>query len=182
MRRILTVAFAATTMLLTSCSNPEIEEMVAIIDSSYSAVQKSEAELMSIDTAVIGKMVRYNTTALSSIQNNFKDTATKQQSIFISDINAVRRSFNKLNVQRESLINDMIYAKSQLNDIKKDVNNGLMTRKDFDDHFPIEKQAVTLFITTVESSLIWNKSNTKRFETMKPQIEKFLEEINKTEQ
>ncbi|MBT6438830.1 MAG: hypothetical protein HOK72_03920, partial [Flavobacteriales bacterium] len=97
MRRILTVAFAATTMLLTSCSNPEIEEMVAIIDSSYSGVQKYEAELMSIDTAVIGKMVRYNTTALSSIQNNFKDTATKQQSIFISDINAVRRSFNKLN-------------------------------------------------------------------------------------
>jgi hypothetical protein len=182
MRRILTVAFAATTMLLTSCSNPEIEEMVAIIDSSYSAVQKSEAELMSIDTAVIGKMVRYNTTALSAIQNNFKDTATKEQSIFISDINAVRRSFSKLNVRRESLIKDMIYAKSQLNDIKKDVKNGLMTPQDFDDHFPIEQQAVELFITTVQGSIIWNESNTKRFETMKPQIEKFLEEINKTEQ
>ena len=181
MKTILTVAFAATTMLLTSCSNPEIEEMVAIIDSSYSAVQKSETELMSIDTGVIGKMVRYNTMALSSIQDNFKDTATKEQSIFISDINAVRRSFNKLNVQRESLIDDMIYTKSQLNDVKKDVKNGLITPQDFDNHFPIEQQAVELFITTVESSIIWNESNTKRFESMKPQIEKFLEEMNTLE-
>ena len=155
--------------------------MVSIIDSSYSAVQKAEVKLLAIDTADIGSMVRYNNNALSYIQDNFKDTATKEQGIFISDIIAVKRSFSKLNTQRESLIDDMVYAKSQLNDIKKDVENQLISIQDFNEYFTIEKQAIDLFISSVESSVLWNKSNSKRFEAMKPQIEKFIEEINKSD-
>ena len=125
--------------------------------------------------------MRFNNKSLAYIQDNFKDTATKEQGIFMSDIVAVKRSFSKLNKQRESLIDDMIYAKSQLNDLKKDVENGFTTKQNFDEYFSIEKQAIDLFISTVESSMIWNNSNTNRFEKMKPQIEEFIEKINKSD-
>ena len=181
MKKILLFALVATTLVLSSCTNPEIEAMVATIDSSYVAVQEAEAKLLAIDTAKTGEMMRYNDKALAYIQSNFKDTATREQGIFMSDIVAVKRSFSKLNKQHESLIDDMVYAKAQLNDLKKDVENGFTTKQDFDEYFTIEKQAIDLFISTVESSAVWNNSNTTRFERMKPQIEKFMEEINKSD-
>ncbi len=164
-----------------SCSNPEVESMIASIDSSYTAVQKAEKQLLAIDTAKIGEMVRYNTKSLAFIQDNFKDTATKEQGIFMSDIVAIKRSFSKLSAQRETLIDDMVYAKSQLNDLKKDTEAELITKQDFDAYFEAEKKAIDLFISSVSSLARWNESNTQRFENMKPQIEKFLEEINKSE-
>jgi hypothetical protein len=181
MRKIISITLLAITVILSSCTNPEVEEMVTIIDSSYTSIQKAEAALMAIDSAKIGNMVRYNDNSLSYIQDHFKDTATKEEGIFMSDIIAVKRSFSKLSRQQESLIDDMIYAKAQLNDLKKDVEGGLVTRQEFDVYFDTEKQAIDLFISTVTSTVSWNESNTRRFETMKPQIEKFIEEINKSE-
>lgn len=169
---------ASIIIAFTSCKNKDVEAMTIQIDSVYKKVQENETILLSIDTAAMGKMIKYNVEALKYIQDNFKDTASKEEAIFMSDIVAVKRSFSKLIIQREDLIKDMIYAKAQLNDLKKDVENGLIGKEEFDTYFQTECKAINLFINSVEGASKWNESNTKRFETMKPQIEEFKQKVN----
>lgn len=168
-------------LLIASCTNKEAALMISRVDSSYTTIKSSEVALLAIDTGEIKRMIRFNTESLDYIQNNFTDSATKEQAIFMSDIVAVKRSFNKLLRQYSDLLEDMIYAKAQLHDLKKDIENDLVTKEQFDSYFETEQKAILMFENSVKSVVSWKNTTTNRFNRMKPEIEQFVEEIENDE-
>jgi hypothetical protein len=176
MRTIIFIFFSI--LFWASCNSSSTDQQLKKIDSLNTVLKEVEIKLLSIDTAEIYKYMAFNTKQLKYIQENVKDTVDKETAIFLSDIYAVKRSFGKLIKKREELIEELVYAKMQLYDLKKDVENKIVADSLFSQYFESEKKAILTFSGAVEALSQWNTNQTSRYNNMKPKIEEFVQKIN----
>lgn len=177
MNRILVLFSLIIITSLFSCKNKEHEAQLQRVDSLYTALKAVETKVLMMDTADYNVRKEFNEEKLKFIQDNFKDTANKEQAIFISDIIATKRSFNKLMKKREEIIEEILYSKGQLVDLKRDVENNLILKNSFIEYFDAESKAVMDISNASQSLISWGESAVKRHEQLKPKIEEFVANI-----
>jgi hypothetical protein len=177
MKRILGLILVVIAVSMFSCGNKENTEMVKSVDSLYTALKVIEVKVLSMDVADYANRMAFSEEKLSYIQDNFKDTATKDQAIFISDIMAIKRSFTKLLKKREEVVDELLYSKGQLVDLKKDVENNLMMKNAFKEFYIVESNSIISLSETVNGLVSWGESSAARHEKTKPQIEEFIANI-----
>ena len=171
----LSIIYIAAALILFSCGNKENEKNISRVDSLYNVVSVLEQQVLLMDTSDFKARMNYNENKLVFIQENYRDTASKEDAFLLSDIIAVRRSFSKLMRQREEVIDKLLYSKGQLTDLKKDLSNNLVLENSFNEYFSAESVAITNLSNTIEGLVKWSQGTVTRHENMKPKIEAFIQ-------
>lgn len=177
MKKFIPTLIVVFIIALSACKNDQNEKFIAKVDSLNMELKAIETKVLSMDTADFKKRIAYNDEKLAYIQNNFTDTASKDQAIFMSDIIAVKRSYNKMLKQREDVIKEIVFSKTQLFDLKRDLQNNLILPNSFKEYFVAESKAINNISNTVNGLVKWAESNTARHDQMKEKIEKFVAEL-----
>jgi len=129
---------------LFSCSNSsKIKIQVSRVDSLYfiATVLENQAASVNIDTINSYKLYIDKTTKFI-LSNSKLIPEDKLLSKNIIKLGNAGRVFKKFNKNYTDLLNDIKFSKTQLKNLKEDLNNGLVKESDFVKYYEDEKKAI----------------------------------------
>ena len=111
-------------MVFGGCSSAE-KQKIDRVDSLYSVIEAVEDSMEMVSIAKVNRLIDENQNLLIKVQNQTKDTLTKEQMFFCSDFKRYRKTLTQLVQNIEFQVGQIGYSKTQLENLKEDVKNGL---------------------------------------------------------
>jgi len=175
----LIIISAIISLGLLSCSNSsKIKIQVSRVDSLYfvAKILENQAASVNIDTITSYKLYIDKTTKFI-LSNSKLISEDKLLSRNIIKLGNAGRVFKKFNQNYSDLLNDIKFSKTQLKNLKEDLNNGLVKESDFVKYYEDEKKAiedVKKEVIKLKAKLVYN---IQIYYHYKPYFEETVEKI-----
>lgn len=170
---IFSIAFIFSISIF-SCSSPENSQFTRV-DSLHSVLQSIEDTLAQISLAKVNRLVDENQTLIERVEKEYGDTLTKDQMFFFYDFKRYRKSLTQLVTNIEFQVGQVAYTKTQLENLKEDLKNGLLTQEQFNAYFSSEKDAVQRLKEGSISLSNWYRGTFGRYNELKTGVEAIFE-------
>lgn len=121
------------------CTNTNQNE-IDQVDELLSLVKESEKDILMIDTSRVFSMKRQMVRDFKNY-TQFTDTVSKEEAFRIDEIFGNKKKFIRFAKNYNSLIVKISHSKEQLNNLKTDLENELMSKEDFLTYYESEKTA-----------------------------------------
>ena len=137
-------------LLIFSCNNTNKKE-IDEIDELLEIINKTENKLLALDTAKIFESKRQIVLDFKNY-TQFTDTIKKEEALRIDDIFGTKKKFIRIHKYYTSILENLNYSKLQLNALKTDLNNELLSKEVFLDYLNSEKNALDELLTKFNKS------------------------------
>jgi hypothetical protein len=126
------------TVVLSSCNGQVKEKRIQQIDSLGSILNHVNEVVTSVDPDLItGRVSEINETG-NWFLDNLEDTLDPEPGIVLGDFFRCKKFYNKAAVRYNQVKTELEYSEAQLSSLRADVNNGLYTDEEFDQHLKSE--------------------------------------------
>ncbi len=136
------ITFVLSTIVLFSCS-PNYEREIAQIDGLSKILTASEEVLHSVNRDSLFEITQLVKEDIKRIQSK-NDTLTREAAFKADEYVGRLKHLNRLYINYGKMEDELNTIKTQLNNLKQDLQNGLIQQKDFLTYYESEKTAVIL--------------------------------------
>lgn len=141
-RNISSPAIIFSLMIFTSCVRKNQDELKRT-DSLMNVLDSAENKFLASDSTRIQNVLDSMNHKTKLIQKFASDTLDKEMTIFLSDYLRIQQALEKYYPDRRNIIPQITLSKKQLDNMKHDLNNGAISKEEFEKYFPEEERAVT---------------------------------------
>lgn len=163
------------TFALFSCKNA-MEKEVGEVEGLISMVNEIEKTVLSIDTAKAFQAKRQISKDLALIES-LGDTLDKQSAFMLDDYYSGKKRLYRFYNNYKDFIIQIDYSKEQLNNLKQDLNNGIVTKEKFKEYYMLEQASVMELNSKVNKSVGGIEESIQKMELQRPDILALFEEL-----
>jgi len=171
--------FLVLGLSFSSCKNA-FEKEIGEVESLLSIVNDTEKSLLSVDTARVFSAKRQMEKDLAEI-NKTKDTLTKEEAFKIDELFASKKGIYRLTENYSNFIGQINFSKSQLTNLKQDLENGLMTKEAFTENIAKEQTYVLELNKEINKGVDGLEVNLEKLRLFRPEIEELIEQLKQKE-
>ena len=125
--------------VFTGCSN-ENQVEIEQVETLLSLVEEAEKEILTIDTSNVFSMKRQMVKDFKEY-TQFTDTISKKEALRVDDIFGSKKKFIRITKKYNSFIIKIKHSKEQLNHLRTDLENEIISKEDFLTYYESEKTA-----------------------------------------
>jgi len=170
---ILGILFIA--LIFGACNNPN-EKEIREVDALIAKATETEKSLLSLDTAKVFGTKRQLEKDIATF-TKIGDTLTKEDAFKISDIFGSKKKFYRLTAGYPKFINQLEISKKQLNDLKQDLENGLIKKENYTTYYSDEETALKDLDIQINKLVIGIDIVVEKYETDRPVLLSLMEEL-----
>lgn len=134
-----------------SCGNPNKKE-IADVEALYTVIDNTEKLLLAVDTAAVFSAKRQMDKDITAL-NEYVDTLNKEEAFRLDDIFGAKKRLNSLTKNYSRFINQIKFSKNQLNNLKQDLQNDLMTKEAFKNHYAMEEDQLMMLDKQINKAI-----------------------------
>ncbi len=167
---------------MVSCTSKADQAKINAIDTLLMSLNDAEEMLLSVDNQTVDKKLQLVKENTKFIQDNLTDTIDKATALEISEYYSYRKAltFYKENYgEFQEAINT---SRKQLNDLKADVENGLLTDEKFNEYYNNEMRIALEITQNIEQAVNGVNIVLPKIDQKQPVIEKVIEHIRQKNQ
>lgn len=173
--RILLSLICMLPFLYCSCDGSgETKKYLSRIDSLSITLEKSASAFENVDTAIIHtnyQLIDHQLEILFDTYNNYDPTHVYNYSV-------VRNIFFDFISNYPEVTNELAYTRSQLSDLKYDVEHNKLDREQVHLYFSQEKQSVNVLKLKMNFYLEQLETGMHHFDNIYPEMEKRIDSLN----
>jgi len=161
-------------LFLFSCKPDLPEAKVNAVDSLVSRIDSIHNQIADYDSSAIAETATQFYTNYNYITSEMKDTIERETAIKLSRYFSLKKAFNFFNQNYSESKEQVLEEKKQLNDLKQDIENGLVEEKQLDNYLELEKDNLYLIegrATTLNNAV--HSINTM-FTEMHPMVDSLI--------
>jgi hypothetical protein len=163
------------TVSFVACNNPnekEINEINALI----AKATETENSLLSIDTSKVFGTKRQLEADIESF-SEIGDTLSKAEAFKVSDIFGSKKKFYRLTAGYPKFIEQIETSKKQLNDLKQDLENGLINKDNYSTYYSDEQIALKDLDLQINKLVIGIDIVVEKYEKDRPELLNLIEKL-----
>jgi hypothetical protein len=172
-----TFIYALTLLLfysLISCSNKNVEKKLSKIDSLIKIIDSVSYNLKQINPDTIMKRWHTYQITMDTVSKHFKDVRNDESWNYICAYNSVRKPFKTMALEYGSYRADIDSSLKQLDDLKHDVKEKLLTNENFDLYYANECKSANTICAKVSHNIASVNRQMKNFDTVHPYLIKLI--------
>jgi hypothetical protein len=136
---------------ITSCTNPNQKE-IAEVDALFEIINDAEKSLLSIDTALVFGAKRQMDMDIAEV-SEINDTITREEAFRLDDIFRSKKGFKRITSNYPGFLHEIEFTKNQLNNLKQDLENGLIKKEDYKTHFSNEEEYILMLTGKISKTI-----------------------------
>ncbi|NUM50944.1 MAG: hypothetical protein HUU48_07490 [Flavobacteriales bacterium] len=177
MKYLILFTFIISTLLF-SCQSGKYQKEISALDSLHNLLNIAEQQLASTDTAKVRTIKAEMQKNMDFITENYKDTFSMDMAMMLSDY-----AFPKKKVYRNFIGNyskflkDIEYTRSQLSNLKQDLENKSIPEDKVLTYFTTEQNAVLTICNTIDQNVNTIQTYFLRFDTLHPKVLHIVDSI-----
>ncbi|MCZ4408593.1 hypothetical protein O3Q51_07225 [Cryomorphaceae bacterium 1068] len=183
MKRGLALAFVIA-VVITSCQQTNFQKEIVTIDSLLVKLDTIDLMHRRIDTTDFSKLGQKFSENLSYVQKVYtsrEDTMPKDVALLMSDYRALKKPSKGLRDKYQRTNEELKFSKSQLADLKHDLQNNLLDSTLVQDMLLDESEAVSAIESSVQELKVSSEfTKTKRAE-LEPRIDSLIQVLKQKE-
>lgn len=172
--KTLLFVICAFSLFFYSCDHSkDTKQYLSRIDSLSLALEKSASDFETIDTASIHKkyqLIDEQLEMLYASYNNYDQAS-------VSNYNNIRKTFSDVADAYPDIINELAYTRSQLSDLKYDIENGLLSQEKTQMYFSQEKRSVRVLKLKMDFYRKQLKSGFNQIEHIYPEMKNRIDSL-----
>lgn len=175
MKNYILILIVTITFVFTACKN-EMEKEVGEVEGLISMVNEIEKTVLSIDTTKAFQVKRQISKDLALIES-LGDTLDREQAFMLDDYYFGKKRLFRFYNNYKDFITQIDYSKEQLNNLKQDLNNGLVTKEKFKEYYLAEQASVMSLNGKVNKSVGGIEESIQKMELQRPDVLALFEEL-----
>lgn len=176
--RIFTVIIAFG-LLIQSCSS--FKKEVKEVDSLIKILNGTKELILSVDTAEVFPLKREVKKNLQNLQA-YKDTLDRESAFLMSDYHSYRKTLYFISDNYYRFIAEVELSEKQLNDLKKDMNNGAITKENFVKYFEAEQAIIVDLNTKISKAVNGLEIIIREIKKIQPQVDEIMATVEGKEE
>ena len=125
---------------LNACQNAN-EKQIGEIEGLISIIDDTQKTLLSVDTSQVFSAKRQMENDLKDF-NSTRDTLTKAEAFVMDNYYSSKKRIYRLTSNYAKYMQQINFSRKQLEDLKQDLENGLISKKNFSKYYTTEQMAV----------------------------------------
>lgn len=167
-----------TTALVSCDPADEFKEEITTIDSCLTLVNELEAKFDGIDFDSLNLMVEHVEKNEDIIRQYYQpDTVNETLGRQMSDAKSVRKSLKHVSTDQMVYGDELNAVKNQLEDLKDDVLNGVLTEEQVAEYLNVEMTALDKVHVSFDAFYEMQKLEKQRYYAVMPGIDLFVERL-----
>lgn len=162
-------------LAFTACKNA-MEKEIGEVDALISMVDEIEKSVLSIDTTRAFAAKKQVSMDLAMIES-LDDTLDKETAFRLDDYYSGKKKLFRFSSNYKSFITQIGFAKVQLNNLKQDIDNGIVDKEKFKDYYASEQASVMELSSTVNKSVNGIEEAIQKMELDREEILTLFEEL-----
>lgn len=161
-----------------SCGEKKESHAILRVDSVVFVLNELETNLLQLDTAKIHRYYTESNLNLVTIQKNYKDTMNRELATFLADYQSTKKSLMRLTEVFHDQLYEINYSKTQLKNLRIDLEKNLVSDLQFQEYFATELQALKTMSETTSNMVSWYENAIKSFEERNPRVEEIVKDVS----
>lgn len=173
--RYLQLVIVSGFLILASCSNNQYTlSYLSQVNSLKMSLESAAESYEGIDTIE----VRAQFNMIGDHLNTFKadSNIAGQQSVTV--YNHVRKAYKSFLRENKNVLKELNYTRSQLTDLKNDIENGRIDEDEIEEYIGKEMQAVKAINTAMDQYYLHLEAQMKIYETLHPKFQRLADSLN----
>jgi len=158
-----------------ACKNPN-EKEIGEIEALITKVNETEKVLLSLDTGKIFRTKRQLEGDLA-VFNKIVDTLNRADAFKVADIFGSKKKFYRLTVGYPKFVSQIETSKKQLDNLKQDLENGLIKKENFTTYYADEQVALKELEFQINKLVSGIDVVVEKYETDRPELLALIEQI-----
>ncbi|MBK5285283.1 MAG: hypothetical protein JJE25_07745 [Bacteroidia bacterium] len=178
-RNISSAAVIFSLLFFYSCLKNNSAELKQT-DSLITMLDSSEKIFLSFDTNLVKNILDSSDRKVELLRKFAPDSLDKEITILLSDYLHINKTLEKSFGERNNVNPQITFSRKQLDDMKRDLNNGAMSKEDFTKNFPEEEKAVSELSSYIV--MINTKTNLllAQYEFIRTKVDSFITTLDTT--
>ena len=159
---------------ITSCQTKTNKLQVSRVDSISYRMEETAKVYFEIDTVKIDSfysIVLFNLNKLSEIEN-------QENQELLMDYGTLKKGFKEFIKRKPYTLEELEFCRKQINDLREDAENGLLSDEDFELYLKHEANASQSLRVQMSYYQARIASQVKKFEQLNPQIDSLINNLN----
>ncbi len=167
--------FYLTIILLFACKPSMSDKQKEELNNIEVLIDSSEYYLSSIDSIFAIEATNNFNSNVNYIKNDMVDTLDNDIMLFIDKYYGLRKGFRKLGEKYLGTMAEFKISNEQIENLKHDINNGLVEPNQLDQYLELEKKNIELVFESSKTIAKVNKNLVPLYEKMNPKIDSLIE-------
>ncbi|MCB0481235.1 MAG: hypothetical protein KDC83_07365 [Flavobacteriales bacterium] len=160
-----------------SCNNNPNQPEINKVDSLLTILDSAQKELMIINPKALSDMKDTVTFDLKFLQIEYADTMSLDKAILVDAYGRTLKSISKFEKTFMEQSKDVEYSTTQLTDMKKDLESGILNKVSFNEFYPAEEESVARLMESNGNMKIWFESVKDSYEKRRGPVVKLMDEV-----
>ena len=165
---------------LVSCTSKADQAKIQSIDTLLTTLNEAEEMLLSVDANLVNQKLEEINSDADFLNTHLKDTIDKATAIEISEYLRYKKSLQFYKENYPEFVEAINTSKKQLNNLKADVENGLLTDEQFNTYYNNEMRIALEIMQNVERAVNGVNLVLNKIDEKKPVIEKVITHIEES--
>ena len=175
------MASVVSLAILSSCNTPKHPKEMASLDSLKVALDKAGEVLLKMDGKKADSCYHTIQRQLKFIQQNYRDTMTKEVALFLSDYHAIKEPLEMLGKNYDELKKQVVYTVNQLKNLSHDLQHNLVEEDKVKTYVETEEKEAKQLASTIESMVDEAEEQLPKFEKMQPRVQRMVDSLTTLE-
>lgn len=174
-------AFIFIALLFLSCDKKDkYAAEIKMLDTLQQKVNNASIDFKKIDTLMVAAKCDSIVSQLTFIQNNYKDTMTKETAIFLEEYRSIKKSLDAFMKEVKGTLEEIEYSEKQRNSLVRDLQNNLQEEEKAKKYFNDEKFAMEQLIQKMNDMSKFANENIEKYEELYPKVKKEMNKLQNT--
>lgn len=163
------------TLIFGACNNPNQKE-IAEVEALIAKVGETEKSLLSIDTSKVFGTKRQLELDIAEF-NNLSDTLSKEEAFRVAEYFGSKKKFYRLTARYPKFIGDIETSKKQLDNLKQDLENGLVKKENYTTYYTEEQMILKDLDFQINKLITGIDVVVEKYEKDRPDLLNLMEEL-----
>lgn len=158
-----------------ACNNPN-EKEIGEVDALITKVNETEKSLLSIDTSKVFGTKRQLEKDMADF-SKIGDTLTKEEAFRVEDYFGSKKKFHRLTKGYPKFISQIETSKKQLNDLKQDLENGVIKKENYTKYYADEYSTLQDLDFQINKLITGIDIVVEKYEKDRPELLSLMDEL-----
>jgi hypothetical protein len=158
-----------------ACNNPN-EKEIGEVEALITKANETEKSLLSLDTSKVFGTKRQLEIDMAEF-SKFGDTLTKDEAFKVADYFGSKKKFFRLTAGYPKFIGQIETSKKQLNDLKADLENGVIKKENYTKYYAEEYSALEDLNFQINKLITGIDVVVEKYEADRPELLNLMEEL-----
>ncbi len=163
-------------LFISACSQGPLTKYIAEVDSLIEVVKIADGELQAIEPSKYQSWKDSIDFDVRFVHATYSDTMPLEKAVKVDTYYRTKKSIAKYEKTWKDQSNDIKFSLKQLQELRLDVESGVIDTLGFTEYFNSEKEAVGRLIESNVSLTAWAKSIEKNFTNLRPEVQAIIQD------